>query len=220
MNANSLSFCQHLKWNTDKFSPGDKQTIEEIREYLLAAQNIFTTSIPFQQHRINLCQSINDILVIFVKTTELMDEVLQQLSAVILEKIVLLITPILQQIENSDIQQKLENTSSNLDAEFINSIKLFFSLVLYEGTDILTLVDEQFTDAQCTSIAISREIIQRKFSLLNKIIEKILSRILCIILMIIDLIINSKISLQTNVQRLELIKNIQLLYDIISQINS
>lgn len=220
MNANSLSACQHLKWNTDKFSPEDKQAIEEIREYLLAAQNIFTTSIPFQQQRINLYQNMNDILVVFVNTTELIDEVLQQLSFVISEKIVLLMTPILQQIENSNIQRKWENMSSNLDAEFINSIELFFTLMHYERTDILTLVDQQFAGAQCPSIAIGKEIIFKKLAVLNEIIEKILSRILCIILMIIDMIMKTKISLQTNVQRVELIKNIQLLYDIISQINS
>lgn len=220
MNANSLSVCQHLKWNTDKLNAEDKRTIEEIREYLLAAQNIFTTIIPFQQSRINLYQNMGDVLVIFVNTTELIDEVFQQLSSVILEKVILLITPILQQIQNDDIQRRLKNTSSNLDAEFINSVKLFFSLQLYEGTDILTLVDHQFIDTQCPSLTISKEIIVKKFSVLNEIIEKILSRILCSILMIIDLIINSKISLQTNVQRLELLKNTQSLYDIISQINT
>lgn len=217
MDTNSLTTCQHLTWNTDKFSPDDKKTIEEIREYLLAARNIIAASLPYQQSRINFYQNTNDVLVVFVNTVELIDEVLQQLSFVMLQKTIPLMAPIIQQIQNSNVKRELENTASSLDAEFVDVFEIFASLMLYEGTDLLNMVDEQFAEAQCPSLEVSREIITKKFSTLTEIIDKIFGCIVCIVLTIINLVVNSKI--QQNAESLQTMKNIQILYEIISQIN-
>lgn len=125
-------------------------------------------------------------------------------------------------LKTAQLELRLQNQPSSLDQQLVNAGKIFYSLQSCKTTDLLDLIDQQFSDLRCDTCERSKEITLQKFDKFIFTMESVFNNIDCLILRCIDTIISGEIAVKNRNAKsqsvsLESVKNAQVLCDIINQ---
>lgn len=189
--------CESLDWDGTKYHTQEEDitTIKEIADLLAVGRSVIKDTINLKKERLPLYRDIDEIELMIVSCTEVVDEILLQLSAVVGEDVEALKWSFNENLKPGDIL--LDDKSSSLDQRFLTAASTFFSMKDIKKTDLLNQINKQFGKTEPSNDDEAREVVIRKFDKLQAIMKTVLDNIDCLVLRVVDIIENAKKSLDS-----------------------
>lgn len=214
--------CDSLDWNKYfTHNDEDENTIKEISDLLAVGRSVIEDSIELKKEKLPLYRDIHEIEMMVVSCTEIVDEILLQLSEVVgqdVQDLKISFNDSLKKNVGPDASKVLSDKAPTLDQELLSAASTFFSMKDSKKTDLLNQINKQFTNVQINDEKQAREIATKKFDKLQSIMKTVLDNIDCLVLRVVDTIENAKHSmtcLKNDDNSYIYVKNGQVLCDIV-----